>query len=293
MSIARPILSVPLREEYYKRLSTPYTKGGKEFIFLEQFNAGSGNELSKKFWRTISSSRLCFDLYSWMGADDNYDALEFEKRIPGIISGGRQISPNMDVYFEMGQDIFFIESKYTETVVNKNYKKDLPEAYWNTNETYRSVNGKTVPFPIIKRYHGYEDVKDAFISFIDEVDSVAAQEEGPSWFDAKQETCHLLGITIYAIKNHPRKSIHFLNVAANESFSMFSAFFNYKAEEMVSNILKNHGVSASFDYQLCSVDDFFGSFRLFDRQGYQSKYTIRQLITNPELYDIENHPICR
>ncbi len=66
-------IAVPLREEYFKRLSTSYSKGGKQFHFIEQFYSGSGNELLEKFWSPRSSSRLCFDLYSWMGSDPDFD----------------------------------------------------------------------------------------------------------------------------------------------------------------------------------------------------------------------------
>ena len=283
-------IAVPLREEYYKRLSTPYSKGGKQFLFIEQFNAGSGNELLEKFWSPRSSSRLCFDLYSWMGSDPNYDAVEFERKLPGIISGGRQVSPNMAVFFESGEGLFFIESKYTETVLNRGYKKGLPEAYWNKNDAYKSAGGKLVGYPIIRRYHGYEDVMEAFVSFIDEIDAEAAKEEKRSWFDAKQETCHLLGIVLFALENKPTKPIHFFNVAANESYSDLSVLFCEKAEEMVGRILEEHAVASSFDYQLCGVDDFFGSFMLWDKKGYQSDRTVRELVSDRSRYEV---PVIR
>lgn len=283
-------IAVPLREEYYKRLSTPYAKGGRQFLFIEQFNAGSGNELLEKFWSPRSSSRLCFDLYSWMGSDPDYDVIEFEMKLRGIVSGGREVHPNMDVFFKRGQEIFFIESKYTETVFNKGYRKGLPEAYWNKNDAYKSVSGKLVEYPIIRRYHGYEDVMEAFVSFIEQIDMEASKEEKRSWFDAKQETCHLLGIVLFALENKQTEQIHFFNVAANESYSDLSVLFSEKAEEMVRKIFEDHAVAASFDYQLCSVDDFFGSYMLWNKKGYQSDKTIRELVSDSSRYEV---PVIR
>lgn len=267
------------RLDYLRRLFTPYKKGNKIQCFLMQYLQGGGNELKEKFWSSKSSSRLCFDLYSWMGADSDYLTIEFEKKLPGIISGGRQIYPNMDVVFERKDGVFFIESKYTETVFIQNFKDDLAEAYWNTGDNYKSSTGKIVNFPIIKRYHNYEFVKNAFLSFIDDMNRMSLKEDGRCWFDAKQETCHLLGIVLYALDEKPNKPIHFLNVAANYSTEpSFAEDFRPRAEEMVQSIFGEYNLITSFDYQLCSVMDYFGSMMWLDKKGYACDRTIRDIL---------------
>lgn len=274
-----------LKIDYWRRLVYPFKKDGKDYIFVSQYLQGSGNELKNKFWSPRSSSRLCFDLYSWMGSDDEYSVIQFEKKLPGIKSGARQISPNMDVYFERGDEIVFIESKYTETALNKNYLKDLPEAYWNTDQVYSSVSGKKVNYSIEERYHNKENVKEEFIRFIKRISDLAEKEESPSWFDAKQETCHLLGIVLYALEKKPTGHIYFKNVAANYDDNQFATQFRNLAEEMVRSILSKSSISASFDYQLCSVKDYFGSLRLLDKKAYQSDKTVLEIISDRKLYE--------
>ena len=41
-------------------------KNRKQGKFISQYLEGDGNEISKKFWSVKSSSRLAFDLYSWI-----------------------------------------------------------------------------------------------------------------------------------------------------------------------------------------------------------------------------------
>lgn len=273
-----------LKIDYLRRIFYPFKKDGKLDSFVFHYLQGSGNELKEKFWSPRSSSRLCFDLYSWMGSDDGYSVIQFEKKLPGIKSGARQISPNMDVYFESGNEIVFIESKYTETALNKNYLKDLPEAYWNTDQVYLSVSGKKVNYSIGERYHNKKKVMDEFVSFINSISALAEKEESPSWFDAKQETCHLLGIVLYALEKKPTGHIYFNNVAANYDDNQFATQFSILAEEMVRRILSAYSISASFDYQLCSVRDYFSSLLLLDKKAYQSDKTVREIISDRKLY---------
>ena len=278
------MISKDLKIEYLDRLSTPYEKNGKQECFKQQYLHGKGNELTKKFWSLTSSARLCFDLYSWMANDSNYIAIEFEKKLPGIKSGGREIHPDMDVYFEKADGIYFIESKYTEKINNKNYKKQLPEAYWNTNDTYKNSKGKDTTYPIGKRYHDIIIVMDAFLSFIEYIESIAKDQKQESWFDAKQETCHLLGIVLFAIKENPQKTIHFLNVAANYCEDPFAEKFRSKAEEMVREIFSELSIKVSFDYELTSVKDYFEKPLLSEQIGYQTEITIEDLLKDKSRY---------
>lgn len=275
-----------LKKEYLDRLSIPYTKGGKQECFKQQYLHGKGNELTKKFWSLTSSARLCFDLYSWMACDPAYEAIEFEKKLPGIKSRGREIHPDMDVYYEKEDGIYFIESKYTEKINNKSYKKQLPEAYWNTNNTYKNSKGKDTTYSIEERYQNKSIVMNAFLHFIEEIESIAKDQKQKSWFDAKQETCHLLGIVLFAINKKPEKPIHFLNVAANYCEDPFAEEFRSKAEVMVNGIFSKSSIDASFEYKLTSVKDYFKKPLSSGQKGYQTKKTISELITDKKRYEV-------
>ena len=93
------------------------------------------------------------------------------------------------------------------------------------------------------------------------------------------------------LDNKPKKSVHFLNVAANYSHNDLAVVFCIRAEEMINQILIANSISTPFDYQLRSVKDFFGSFLLLDRKGYNTSKTVRELISDPQLYDLSKHPI--
>ena len=268
-----------IQQDYLRRLKTPYLKKGKEKSFFEQYQHGSGQEIKDgKFWRTISSSRLCFDLYSWMAEDNIYIDIEFEKKLVGLNGGGSP--PNMDAFFETSSGIFFIESKYTEEVSGQ---FSIPQAYWVETDEYYTTKGKLTNKPILTRYRGHADVKDAFVSFINYVKELESQRIGSTWFDSKQEICHLLGIVYYILENKPKKAVHFLNVAANHIDDKISDQFCRKGKDMVLAILKNNNISTDFDYQSCSVRKYFG--KLLDKKGYKTERTIMELIEDKTLYE--------
>lgn len=61
-------------------------KNRKQGKFISQYLEGDGNEISKKFWSVKSSSRLAFDLYSWIDGVSlkrNYLELFVENRQQG------------------------------------------------------------------------------------------------------------------------------------------------------------------------------------------------------------------
>lgn len=294
METNKTLISDSNRSIYESRLQAEYIDHitGEALSFGNQFKKGGGQELKKKFWRTISSSRLCFDLYSWMAEEPEILSVRLEKKLPGIFSGGREVSPNMDAYFETEEDVFFIESKYTETVKNNQYlSHQLPQAYWKQTDVYKNSKGKDTFQPIIERYRNNNLVMDSFLEFIKCVSKEAAKEKEPSWFDAKQETCHLIGIVFYAIIHHPTKPIHFYNVAANYKEDAFANWFRDKSEEMIRALLKAHFVETQFDYKLFSTRDFFIQKGFLDKTAFQSHKTVRELISDPVLYDLSENPI--
>ena len=279
MANKKVVIPEAIQQDYLRRLKTPYLKKGKEKSFFEQYQHGSGQEIKDgKFWRTISSSRLCFDLYSWMADDNIYIDIEFEKKLVGLNGGGSP--PNMDAFFETSSEIFFIESKYTEEVSGQ---FSIPQAYWVETDEYYTTKGKLTNKPILTRYRGHADVKDAFVSFINYVKELESQRIGSTWFDSKQEICHLLGIVYYILENKPKKAVHFLNVAANHIDDKISDQFCRKGKDMVLAILKNNNISTDFDYQSCSVRKYFG--KLLDKKGYKTERTIMELIEDKTLYE--------
>lgn len=279
MANKKVVIPEAIQQDYLRRLKTPYLKKGKEKSFFEQYQHGSGQEIKDgKFWRTISSSRLCFDLYSWMAEDNIYIDIEFEKKLVGLNGGGSP--PNMDTFFETSSEIFFIESKYTEEVSGQ---FSIPQAYWVETDEYYTTKGKLTNKPILTRYRGHADVKDAFVSFINYVKELESQRIGSTWFDSKQEICHLLGIVYYILENKPKKAVHFLNVAANHIDDKISDQFCRKGKDMVLAILKNNNISTDFDYQSCSVRKYFG--KLLDKKGYKTERTIMELIEDKTLYE--------
>ena len=126
--------------EYLKKLITPYEKKGKRKLFILQFARGAGNELAEKFWSPISSSRLAFDLYSWLAEEKNVIDFEFEKQLPGLKSGG--MGPNMDVFIETQDELIFIESKFTEKAELGYINHKNPSASYLSPAYYADVHGK-------------------------------------------------------------------------------------------------------------------------------------------------------
>lgn len=194
-----------LKLQYFERL---IAENGSDKYFIEQFLQGSGNELQKKFWSDKSSSRLCFDLYSWLCNEKDIKNLQFEKHLPGILVGENKTAgaPNMDVFFEKGDDVVFVESKYTEKSgweYKDDKKKDgsyyLSEAYWGENG-YKSCKMSSG-----ERFYDNPQIAKLFRDFCNDIQKEINKREKEkikySWFDPKQETCHLFGIIFYVINN--------------------------------------------------------------------------------------------
>ena len=157
------------------KLMDKYIKKGEQSFFLLQYLNGAGNELGTKFWQPHSSSRMAFDLYSWL-KDDN-DALDFcfEKQLDGMKSGG--MGPNMDVFIETKDEVIFIESKFTEPAdlryINKKKESDsyLSPAYWSEKPYGRKKNEDgSKGFSLEERYYyfGYHKEVSKFCSDFNE-----------------------------------------------------------------------------------------------------------------------------
>lgn len=289
-----------LKLDYFERL---ISKNNSKSYFIEQFLRGRGDELDGKFWSDRSSSRLCFDLYSWLCNEPKVKNFQFEKQLPGVLTGKNRVSgvPNMDVYFEYDEsDFIFIESKYTEKDDWK-YKKDknnkgkgyhLSEAYWIPSD-YRSCklnNGE--------RFYNHQNIADNFSTFCNEIqklidDKKQNQDEYSkySWFDPKQETCHLFGIIFYVLNNDIRdRNIHLCNNVwkcedSKDCFNMDDSIvgvFKEKAENMLNDIFKVQ--SCKFTFEVNTIQDIlskgfmgfnFSEAKLFAREDMLKVYIER------------------
>ena len=248
-------------------------------MFIEQYLQGSGNELKEKFWSRKSSSRLAFDLYSWMVNEDCTEDFQFEKKLPGVICSnhGPAGSPNMDVFIETSNDIIYIESKYTESSnwVFKTGEKPLSKAYWDNDAT------DIYKMDIAERFYGMKSIADKFSEFCNIIDDVIEIQKTNNrylhreWFDPKQETCHLFGI-IFDLLNaqinngiascepdpsNVTKKIHFLNIVYNmkddiihgEGGEDLPTIFRREALNMMRVI----GLGDNFSYDFMRVQELF------------------------------------
>lgn len=274
---------------YESRLAKTYKKKDEKRCFLDQLINGSGNELKDKFWSKISSSRLAFDIYSWLAEDLSCIDIQLEYKMPGIISKGRECKANMDVMIETENDIWFIESKFTETANNGEYENNLPEAYWKDYEIndhpncYKKADGKgyVYGYPILKRFGNQELMASTFQKFCVEI-SKESKTAGVDWFDAKQETCHLFGILKFMLENElgKTKTVHFANIIyhfENEEESKFSENFRKKAIKMSKQV-----TGKELDYRIDYVQNVIQKFG--GRKAFGSDMTVQQLFnTYPKM----------
>ena len=237
--------------KYFERLIKPYTKLGKKKFAIDQFLRGAGNELSDKFWHDISSSRMAFDLYSWMQEEKSILDFEFEFPLPSLKSGG--MGPNMDVFIETKDEIIFVESKFTE-VANLNFlNKDKKNKTYLSPGYYAETHGSK-NMSLEKRFNGNFYARD-FARFCKEWEGVMTDSLHTSWrskgyvdwFEPKQETCHLCGILFFLFNEDNKarikgKSIRLYNVywqMAGDNSDIENAFCS-RAQKLIDDILKNN-----------------------------------------------------
>lgn len=269
------------KTEYLNRLTTIHN--GKRFI--DDYLQGSGNELKEKFWSDNSSSRLAFDLYSWI------PGVQFEKQLPGVIcsKSGPAGVPNMDVFVELHDTLLFIESKYTESA-NLSYtegeKPNLSKAYWS-----ESLHGK---LKLEERFYGQAEIAHKFSQFCKSIQSdidrlLSGRKQNPwKWFDVKQETCHLFGIIFYALnarkdeetkkyicdsKYKGTKKLVLCNIIwrmDEDDFTLkedsLPAIFEKKAKKLINEILGN-----CFDFQIHTVQKVMESRNFYGLNFKESK----------------------
>lgn len=283
-----------IKTEYLNRLTTIH-KGRR---FIDQYLQGSGNELKEKFWSDNSSSRLAFDLYSWI------PGIEFEKQLPGVLcsKSGPAGVPNMDVFIELPDVLLFIESKYTEAA-NLAYiggkSPNLSKAYWFDGE-----HGK---LSLEERFYGQRKIAYKFSMFCksiqNEINKINIKNPW-KWFDVKQETCHLFGIIFYALnarkdeethkyvcetKNTISKKMVLCNIVWKMNEDNFNLqedslpyIFEKKATALVNDLLGN-----CFDFKIYTVQDILDSTDFYglnfkDARSFEKENTVKEQL---EQYD--------
>jgi hypothetical protein len=245
--------------KYLEEMIQHYTKQNQKKYFIEQFLNGAGNELVDKFWELRSSSRMAYDLYSWMKNDANVLDIEFEFQLPNLQSGG--IGPNMDVFIETEDELIFIESKFTEKA-NLHYIDNgyLKEAYYIKSPYGRSQMGLEERF-----YDNKWAVR--FSDFCTEWESLMTKKgwhKGKDWFEPKQETCHLSGILLFLFKpeNAARiknKKIRLYNIfweMPQDGYSEMERQFCEKAQNLIEGIISDSKLDIiDFKINAFSVQD--------------------------------------
>ena len=239
--------------EYYQRLSKAYIKNNKIKRFIYQYLEGDGNELASKFFNVYSSSRICFEMYSWMANLDCILDIEFEYHLPSMNSSSFELmGSNMDVYYEAYNDITFIESKFTEAVNNKNVI--IPDAYYKEKGIAKSQRGTYLKSDLYYRFNNNYVLAKLFPTFIEDIiKSINLYaEDKQDWFDLKQEVAHIFGICSYIFKNQKKinnTNIHFYNVIYEfEKPSLLAMKFKAKVNTFMKEYIKALKLNISFDY---------------------------------------------
>lgn len=253
-----------------EKLMTSYVKKSGQQYFLFQYLKGAGNELGAKFWAPHSSSRMAFDLYSWLKTDHGALDFCFEKQLDGMKSGG--MGPNMDVFIETVDEVIFIESKFTESAdlryINK--KKDgnsyLSPAYW-TEKSYGRKNNEdgSKGYSLEERYYsnGYhKEVSKFCLDFNERLEKNPDWRKGGSWFEPKQETCHLIGILFYVFKHKAElrgKTVKLLNIYwwmnGDTRDPMIKKEFCDRAMILLKDINEKFNLQIKFEISAFTVQD--------------------------------------
>ena len=101
----------------------------------------------------------------------------------------------MDIYFEIGNKAFFIESKFSEeygpTI------DDLPDAYYKQNEAYDSKGKNLLKSKLSERYRGQEDIAVEIQELVEKTRKIVNKMPSrKTWMYFKQEITHLVGIAL-------------------------------------------------------------------------------------------------
>jgi len=254
-----------LKQEYLRRLKLPYVKKGISKTFYKQYDNGSGSELVEKFWSPISSSRLAFEMYSWLALKEEIIDIEFELKLVGVTTRG---VPNMDVFIEKNEEAIFIESKFTEQYKQAIECDSLPGAYWKElgDKEALTTKGKPIGTTLLRRYHKDNVALDEFLQFIDfnrkNLSKMSESEKPYCWMEYSQEIKHLYGIYFY-VKKHKElhnKTISFYNIYyyLEDPENMAISMFFEEGEKMMNRLLNKYGIK--FNYSRSTAQKVANTF---------------------------------
>lgn len=226
---------------YFQELIIPYEKKGKKKFFIDQYINGAGKELKNHFWSKKSSSRLAYEMFSWMKDDPRIKDIEFEYHLKGLASGGE--GPNIDVFIETEKEILFIESKFTEKA-KLEYKDTgyLSKGYYD-QQPYGSKQ-----MSLKKRFYEAPFSKN-FSDFCESINNLCNEykNKNPQWFEPKQETCHLFGALIYIFKEKPTKKVRLINIYWDiKDNNDLAEEFKKKANKLIQDA--GYGKRLAFEY---------------------------------------------
>ncbi|MBR4260981.1 MAG: hypothetical protein IKQ33_03400 [Clostridia bacterium] len=276
------------KEEYLNRLKSIYTKRGIEKTFEDQYLNGEGHELDSKFFSPISSSRLCFELFSWMANDENIIDIEFEYYLPGLKSmSGHTISqPNMDVYYE-NEDINFVESKFTEQSYNK--QDELSKKYYDYYLEENNTNKSLSDIAAI-RFYGNHIFAKYFIEFVNDIFAYCEENDlfnKKDWFDLKQEITHIFGIGQYIYIKRPTKNINFTNLVYlfDDFTSKLAKQFKVLVVQMMNNYINELGLKILFFYNFESMQDYVRKIDI-NKNAFGTNRKIKDILKEYKLLEI-------
>lgn len=181
--------------------------------------------------------------------------------LPQIYDGlGRKIKlyvPDMDVYFTINNDIYFIESKFLECC---KYSDKPSISYYENNKGDDCL---------LKRYHNSNILSVEIPKFIKDIYHYLEEKnllDVCDWFYPEQEITHLIGISLYLLENLEvlekiktnSIKLHFFNViykmendVRNTDIENFRNYFILRAKKCISEMF-----SIDLDYQVKYSQDF-------------------------------------
>ncbi len=269
------------KNEYLERLKTKYIKNGIEKTFEEQYLKAEGHELYSKFFSSISSSRLCFELFSWMANDDGIIDIEFEYFLPGLksVRGYVVPQPNMDVYYE-NEKINFVESKFTESSYNK--KESISKKYYDYYLDGKNNIGELLTDIAMIRFDGNLILAKYITMLVNEIIKFGEDNyllNKKDWFDLKQEITHIFGIGQYIYKFRPTKDISFINLVYDFGYGISPLANKYKelVNKYLTEYIKELNLNIKFNYDFKFMQEYIKEIDL-NRKAFASDKTIKEVL---------------
>lgn len=242
------VLSVRHRNIYLKRLKLdlPFHNNNQK-SFFDQYENGDGKELKDHFWKTHSSSRLCFEFFSWLANENGVSNIVFEKKLPGIRWSPKK--PNMDVYIQRENTVYFIESKLTE---KGKELTELPDSYYKEKGEAVDTNGSLIKSSIKDRYYntGFDQ---SIVKLCEIIKSKLTEAKRPVWLDIPQEIKHTIGIYFEItenLKKYNGKDVVFYNLFYdfNDGNDEFAKFFFDTVQGIMKEELQKKGFTGTYTY---------------------------------------------